>query len=125
MLLPPSLVVRESSTQVSTTTERWAFAIRHVQDNFRRDVSPREVASLLGLDAHYFSHQFRQVFGRRFTDYVQELRLKYVAELLVTTDYTVEHIAIDSGFQSMNHFYMLFKRTYHVSPHVYRKQHPL
>lgn len=125
MLVPPRLIVRESSARTTATTERWAFVIRYTQDNFRRDLSAREVASVIGLDAHYFSHQFRQVFGRRFTDYVHELRLRYATQLLVTTDHTVEHVAADAGFGSLNHFYTVFKRTYHVSPHMYRKQHPV
>ncbi len=124
ILIPPMLVVRESSAHTTATTERWAFVIRHMQENFRRDLSAREVASLIGLDAHYFSHQFCRVFGRRFTDYIHELRLQYAAQLLVTTDHTVENVADDAGFGSVNHFYTLFKRTHGVSPHAFRKQRP-
>lgn len=124
ILVPPLLVVRESSAHTTATTERWAFVTRYMQDHFRRDVSAREVASVIGLDPRYFSHQFRQVFGRSFTDHIHELRLHYAEQLLLTTDHTVEKIAYDAGFQSVNHFYSLFKRTYRISPHAYRKQHP-
>jgi DNA-binding LacI/PurR family transcriptional regulator len=122
ILIPPILVVRESSARTTATTERWAFVVRHMQENFRRDISAREVASMVGLEQHYFSHQFSHVLGRRFIDYLHELRLQYAAQLLATTDHTVQHIAHDAGFGSENHFYALFKRAYHVSPHAYRKQ---
>ncbi len=124
ILIPPMLIVRESSARTTATTERWVFVIRYMQDNFRRDLSAREVASMVGLDAHYFSHQFCRVFGRHFTDYIHELRLRYAAQLLVTTDHTIENVAYDAGFGSVNHFYTLFKRAHGVSPHVFRKQHP-
>jgi len=124
ILTPPMLIVRESSARTTATTERWVFVIRYMQDNFRRDLSAREVARMVGLDAHYFSHQFRRVFGRHFTDYIHELRLRYAAQLLVTTDHTIENVAYDAGFASVNHFYTLFKRAHGVSPHVFRKQHP-
>jgi DNA-binding LacI/PurR family transcriptional regulator len=123
LLIPPILVVRESSARTTATTERWATVVRHLQENFRRDISVRETASTVGLDPHYFSHQFSCVFGRRFTDYVNELRLQYAAQLLATTDHTIQHVANDAGFGSENHFYALFKRTYHISPHAFRKQH--
>ncbi len=123
ILIPPTLVVRESSAHTTATTERWAFVIRYVHNNFRRDVSAREVAGLVGLDAHYFSHQFCRAFGRRFIDYVHELRLQYATQLLITTDHTVENVAYDAGFGSVNYFYTLFKRAYQVSPHAYRKGH--
>jgi LacI family repressor for deo operon, udp, cdd, tsx, nupC, and nupG len=122
ILIPPMLVVRESSARTTATTERWATVMRHMQENFRRDLSAREVASLVGLDPHYFSHQFCRVFGRRFTDYLNDLRLRCAAHLLECTDHTVQYIAHDAGFGSENHFYALFKRTYGQSPHTFRKQ---
>jgi len=125
LLVPPTLVVRESSARTTATNERWAFVVRYLQDNFRRDVSAREVASLIGLDAHYFSHQFHQVLGHRFTDYVNDLRLQYAAQLLATTDGSVEGIAHEVGFASLNHFYALFKRTHQLSPHSYRRHHAM
>ncbi len=121
ILIPPTLVVRESSARTTATTERWAYVMRYLHENFRRDVSAREVASLIGLDGHYFSTQFFQAFGRRFTDYVHELRLQYAAQILTTTDKTVEHAAREAGFRSVNQFYVLFKRTHGESPHTYRK----
>ena len=125
ILIPPMLVVRESSARTSTTTERWALVIRHLHENFRRDVSVREVAALVGLEQHYFSHQFCRVFGRRFTDYLNWLRLQYAAQLLTTTDHTIQHVAFDAGFGSENHFYALFKRAYHLTPLAFRKQRPM
>ncbi|MDB5056961.1 MAG: LacI family transcriptional regulator [Chloroflexi bacterium] len=120
ILIPPILVVRESSARTTATTERWAFVLRHMQENFLRDISAREIASMIGLDPHYFSHQFCRIYGRRFTEYINELRLEYAAQLLTTTDLTVEAVARAAGFGGVNHFYVLFKRTYHLSPHAFR-----
>ncbi len=124
ILLSPQLVVRESSAHITATSERWISATHYIHEHFRSDISAREVATSIGLDAHYFSQQFRQVFGLRFTEYLHNLRLQYAAQLLAGTNDTIEQIAHAAGFQSLNHFYTLFKRTYHLSPHAYRKQHP-
>lgn len=123
LCVPPMLVVRASSAQITPTTERWSFAKRYIQEHFREELTAQQVAKLLGFNSNYFSHQFRQVFGQRFTDYVHQLRLAYASELLLTTDYTINRIAELAGFQSLNHFYTLFKRHYQLSPHLYRSQH--
>jgi len=123
ILIPPMLVVRESSARLNATTERWAFVVRYIQDHFRNDITVLEVAGVVGLEPHYFSNQFRRVFGRRFTDHIHQLRLQYATQLLVTTDHTVAYIAKDAGFQSSSHFYAIFKRSYHSSPLAYRKQY--
>lgn len=119
----PQLVVRASSVRIIATSERWNVVVRYIHEHYRRTISVREVADVIGLDPQYFSHQFRRVFGRRFTDYVQDLRLQYATQLLASTEHTITDIAHASGFQSLNHFYTLFKRTRHTSPHAYRKQH--
>lgn len=121
LLVPPTLIVRASSTKLTPTAERWELAMRYLQDHFRENLSVAQVADVVGLDPNYFSHQFRQVFGKRFTDHLNKLRLQYSTQLLSTTDHTIERIAELAGFQSANHFYTLFKRTYQVSPHMYRK----
>jgi DNA-binding LacI/PurR family transcriptional regulator len=123
ILVSPTLVVRESSARLAVTAERWASVVRFVEDNYRRDLSAREAAGLVGLDPHYFSHLFAQVFGRRFTDLISEMRLRAATQLLATTDRTVECIACEVGFGSLNHFYTVFKRAHGVSPHAYRKRH--
>jgi len=121
--ISPMLVVRASSVQLTPTTERWNFVMRYIQDHFREKLSARQVAGILGLEPNYFSHHFKQVFGKRFTDAVHHLRLEYAAQLLLTTDYTIANIADVSGFRSLNHFYALFKRSYSYSPNEYRKKH--
>ncbi len=121
-LVTPTLIVRESSSRHTVTAQRWAAVGQYIQDNFRRELPVHEVASMIGLDPHYFSHLFAQVFGRRFTEFIGEMRLQAATELLITTDRTVEWIAYDVGFGSVNHFYSVFKRAYGVAPHAYRKQ---
>lgn len=118
----PTLVVRASSVALIPTTERWDFVMRYVQDHFREDISVRQIAGKFGFDPNYFSHRFTQVFGKRFTEHVNHLRLQYATQLLLTTTHTVEHIATSSGFQAVNHFYRQFKRMYSTSPHAFRKQ---
>lgn len=120
-LLPPLLVVRESSVGLLAAAERWEAGTRYIEDNYRDGISAGDVAAVVGLEPNYFSHRFRSVFGRRFTDYVQELRLRHATELLETTDGTVEGIAIEAGFRSLNHFYTLFRRAHQLSPHAYRR----
>ncbi len=120
--ISPMLVIRASSVQLTPTTERWDFVMRYMQDHFREMLSVQQVAAVLGIDPSYFSHHFRQVFGKRFTEMVNQLRLEYAAQLLLTTEYTIPHVATLSGFQSMNNFYTVFKAHYGLSPNVYRKQ---
>jgi DNA-binding LacI/PurR family transcriptional regulator len=120
--ITPRLVIRASSVRLSATMHRWEFIMRYIQDHFRENITVRQTASFHGLDPNYFSHHFKQIYGLRFTDAVNQLRLEYSTQLLQTTEYAIETIADSAGFRSPNHFYSLFKRRYGVTPHAYRKR---
>ncbi len=121
--ITPTLVIRASSVPLSPATQRWEVIMRYIQDHFRENITAAQTADVYGLDSNYFSHQFKLVFGVRFTDAVNKLRLEYSKQLLKTTGYTVEAVADAAGFRTPNHFYALFKRAYGMTPHAYRKQH--
>jgi two-component system response regulator YesN len=81
------------------------------------------LAAVAALEAHYFSKQFAKVFGQKFTEYRSHLRLDYGRELLTGTDWAIDIVARDSGFQSPNQFYRLFRRNYGMTPSQYRAEH--
>ena len=50
-------------------------------------------------------------------------RLNYAANLLIHTDMEIVDVIYESGFQSINYFYHLFKKEYGISPVKYKKIH--
>ncbi|MDJ0719620.1 MAG: helix-turn-helix domain-containing protein [Prochloraceae cyanobacterium] len=44
--------------------------------------------------------------------------------MLLETNYTVEKIVLDVGYQNINHFYLQFRKYYQTTPQRWReKQH--
>ena len=44
------------------------------------------------------------------------------ADLLKSTDFTMDTIAFESGFPSTSYFFRQFKKHYNCTPKVYRKR---
>ena len=66
---------------------------------------------------------FRKHLGITPSAYINGKRLNYAANLLIHTDMEIVDVIYESGFQSINYFYHLFKKEYGISPVKYKKIH--
>ena len=67
------------------------------------------------------SRVFNEVAGVSFREKQAEVRLDRSLELLATTDAKMLDVAMDSGFQSLSLFNVMFKRRYGVTPSQWRE----
>ncbi len=62
---------------------------------------------------------FRREMGRTVA-YLQTLRIARAQELLATTELSTLNVALESGFESVEHFYRVFRRLVGTTPRCYR-----
>lgn len=94
----------------------------YIGDRFREPLTVTEIAAAVGLNANYAMTAFRVGCGLSLWEYVTRLRISHAQRLLLTTDWTVERIALDSGFGAASRFYAAFRRLCGVTPRQYRQQ---
>jgi len=71
----------------------------------------------------HLCREFKKHYAQTPTEYINDLRLNYSANLLMTTDESIPYIAMESGFENLSHYYHLFKKKYNLSPGDFRKLH--
>jgi AraC-like DNA-binding protein len=81
-----------------------------------------ELAQELRCTPRHLSRTFHQVVGMSFREKQAELRLIRAQELLATTQSKVLEVALESGYQSVSLFNLMFKRRFGVSPGKWREQ---
>ena len=64
---------------------------------------------------------FKSYVGVGFADYLSEKRLNYAKHLLLESDYSINDIALMSGFSSVHYFSRIFKASLDVTPSAFRK----
>lgn len=115
--------MKATTSPVTGFAPKW---IQHALQDINRD--PVRCGGLAELSAKacvstgHFSRVFKQLTGMNVTDYINAKRLAQAKELLLSTDDTIESIALVCGFQGMRHFYQIFKRLTGVTPKTYRRQ---
>jgi AraC-like DNA-binding protein len=70
----------------------------------------------------HLSRIFREIVGMSFRDKQAELRLTLSCDLLVTTELKIVDVALESGFQSLSLFNLMFARRYGISPGRWRQK---
>lgn len=58
--------------------------------------------------------------GLTFTELVQEKRFEKTIELLKTSNYTIEEIINQIGYENESYFYRIFKKKFGISPKEYK-----
>lgn len=89
---------------------------------FQSDFTLTRLADDIGFSSGHLSGLFKQIFGSAFQDYVIEKRMSQAKILLLTTDMKNYEIAEAIGIDDVNYFITRFKKTYGITPKVYKQQ---
>ena len=98
-------------------------AIAYIDQHISDAVSLSETAEAVGLSTSYLSRTFKESIGENFNEYINTRRMLASQQLLLTTDTTVDDIAISLGFTTSNYFIKRFKQYFGETPAAYRTSH--
>ena len=93
-----------------------------VNDSYDKDITLTSAAETAGYVPTYFSRIFREYTGMTFYSYLTMYRVAIAEYKLVSTDMSINDIAISSGFGSVKTFDRIFKDKLGTSPLKYRKK---
>jgi AraC-like DNA-binding protein len=82
-----------------------------------------ELAQVTRCTPRHLNRIFNEVVGMSFRDKHTELRLARACELLATTESKVVDVALESGYQSLSLFNLMFVRRFGTSPGKWRRIH--
>lgn len=95
--------------------------MKYVEGHMGERISLEQMADKVFLSKPYLSTLFKKETGRKFSSYLQEVRLEKSRTLLMDTRLSIGKIAEQVGFFDSAHFSRAFKEHYGCSPLEYRK----
>jgi len=93
------------------------FLHQHVSDKIYLE----EMAILCNVSESYFSKCFNKAFGVGFTVYHNKLKLIKAEDLLKNSNKNINQISDELGFDHASYFIRLFKKSYGVTPSMYKQ----
>lgn len=109
--------------ETPTAAPEWLLYAMNAANNpaIFREGAAGFVAQTGQTHAHV-SRTMKRVTGVSPSDFITEKRMTHAARQLTGTSETLQDIATDCGIPNLSHFHKLFRTTYKLTPHSYRRK---
>lgn len=95
-------------------------ALAFMEHAYTEPVSLNAVAKATHVSPAHLARLFKKEMGHSVLDHFHRLRINHARELLATSDLGLLEVALESGFESIEHFHRLFRRLVGTTPRLYR-----
>ena len=82
-----------------------------------------KMIKLSGKTREHLARCIKSYLGVTLSEFINELRINYISNLLIHTNINIIDMCYECGFQSLSNFYRIFKDKYGVSPTTFRQQY--
>ena len=122
---PTGVVPRQSTNILAIKNESIRNALSYIWEHYREKIEMDQLARSVGLSRRSMEYLFRDALQR--SPYAEVLRLRFekAKQLLCTTRFSLEEIAVRSGFNTAPHLSKMFKKHIGCSPSPYRESHTI
>ena len=103
-----------------TLSETTAAIIDYIKENYCEKVSVSKLSETLGFSTTYLSALFKKEIGMSIHAYLTEYRVMCAAAFL--KNHSITETCYLCGFYDSSHFIAAFKKRFHCTPAVYKKQ---
>jgi AraC family L-rhamnose operon regulatory protein RhaS len=93
-----------------------------LEQHYAHPLHLEQVCAMCGMSQTTFTGKFKQIVGKTFVEYRNEVRIRASLRPLRETDDKMIHIAESVGIHDVSHFNKLFKQHMHMTPRQYRVQ---
>jgi len=113
---------RQKSETIDIYHQSINKVISYINEYLFDPLDLRTLSRIANLSEFHFHRIFRAITDENVGEYIQRLRLEFVAHKLIKTDLTLTSIVELTSYGSVFALSKAFKKHFGVSPSVYRKQ---
>ena len=97
------------------------LTVTYIKEHLHEDLTVKETAKILGVNANYLSTQFQKNMGLSFIDFIHRERTNQAAALLKHTNMQIQQIASTVGYNNTSYFTKQFLHFQGMTPTHYRR----
>ena len=95
--------------------------LRYIYTHLRENPTLAQMAAMCNYSSNYFSRLFRENTGKKYTDFLNSLKINTAKRLLSSSEISVKEIAQECGYSSVSNFYRVFKEETGIAPLNFRR----
>ena len=123
LVQPIGIEERRSTDTLALCDPAGQKAVRFMLEHFTEPINSAIAARAAGLTARQLTYITKQEFGIGPAKLLEAIRVRKARQLLLATDYTIEHVASDSGLANRVRLQRIFQRRFKTSPAAWRRAH--
>lgn len=118
-----SYLVESDSTKSKTAIPTWLTLLTATAKKAENiNMTLTEMSQFSQKSREHISRAFKKYYGITVTEFMNEQKLNYSANLLLNTNLPVIDICYECGFQNLGWFYRKFKDKFSITPAQFRKK---
>jgi LacI family transcriptional regulator len=121
LIEPLRVVTRQSSDLLSVSDPVVAKALQLIRDHADDGIAVTTVQHSVGLSRRSLDYRFLSVLGRTVHEEITRVRMERLADLLISTDWTLAQLAERLNFSHSEYMGVAFKKFSGKSPGEYRR----
>ncbi|MDK8184039.1 AraC family transcriptional regulator [Paenibacillus sp. UMB4589-SE434] len=94
--------------------------IRYMMEHYQDTMTVENIADLLNYSPQYLSRKFKDQMGKSPIQFLIQIRMEKAQELLLTTDASLQEVALSVGYTDFFYFNRMFKKYTGVAPGKYK-----
>lgn len=114
--------VRRQRHQAGDYSEPIKKTVEFLNLNFSQKITLPQLAKRIGLSEVYLTKIFKKEVGMTIFQYIAHLRCTQAAEMLKSSDISIQEISSYVGYPDNNYFVKVFKTYYGMTPSEYRAE---
>ena len=99
-----------------------ARLVEYLDAHYSQPITVEKMLKDVPLSRRSIETRFKRAMGVSIYQYVLDCRIKKVAQLLRTTNRSLQEISAEAGISDYNSLLRLFKKTMHCTPSEYRRK---
>lgn len=122
LVTPAAIVPRHSTDALVMPDADLTKAINFLQYNFEHFISVKDAADHTGISVCMLNRKFQRYLGKTLYQYLLELRINKIRDLLDGSNLSLDEIATRTGYGSKMALSLAFKRIVGIPPGKFRQE---
>lgn len=114
------LIIASKKQVISSYNFYVEKTLNYIHEHLNETIKISELVTLVGLNKSYLHKLFLDTTGTTIINYINQERIKQAEYLLINSNFTINEIAYQIGFNSRQRFGTVFQKTKQETPSSFR-----
>lgn len=93
-----------------------------IEEKYAENISLKYLGEKYFINSAYLGQVFKKQYGCSFKDYLNKVRIRKAAQMMLRTNMKVYEIALEVGYKNIEYFVNKFEEVYEMTPTRFRKR---